>query len=587
MKQLIFKCLPFVGTLLLLAGCGGNSSTETAEAEGSVKEPFKVVLQTDWYAQPEHGGFYQALAEGYYAEEGLDVTIVPGGPNALASQKIAQGTAQFAISRSDEVIIGSERGIPLVIIGALMQKDPQAIMFHEESGIETLADLDGRAIMAGPGSAFIEILKQQYGIDFSVIPLDYGMSRFLADKEFVQQCFITNEPFYVSRAGANVETILLSESGFNPYRVWFTSKSFLRRNPEVVAAFHRASIRGWQDYLFGDRTRANQLIEEANPKMDPEFMEYVVKAMRENNLVTGDSGNVADVGKIDPARIEEQIQQLVSIGMLSEPKAVEDVYHKVGEPAESAGPSAQAAPSGPLGVVDFEGRELAQLTTEVFSGIKWASHQVKLETGDACQQVRGVYLEDALAAIDLPDGWDLVLADCSDGYQSNYTPEVLRENRPFLILEIDGQSTADWCAGKGHPEWGPFMIQIMEPDGLLDPVNKNPWGVNQLRVGKLAAVEALLAQRVQDWPAAETGFSIFKGNCASCHAIDSTALGGKLSNRTTATLAMLALHAEDYFRKMLADPVGTNPIAQKMPAVTHYKEEHISDVLAFLNDYAK
>jgi mono/diheme cytochrome c family protein len=126
----------------------------------------------------------------------------------------------------------------------------------------------------------------------------------------------------------------------------------------------------------------------------------------------------------------------------------------------------------------------------------------------------------------------------------------------------------------------------MEPGQLLDPVNKNPWGVHQLRVGKLAAVEDSLAQRMQDWPAAQAGFSIFKGNCASCHAIDSTGLGGTVSDRTTATLAVLSLHAKDYFLKLLADPAGTNPLAEKMPAVTHYDEEQMQKLLAFLGDYS-
>lgn len=310
----------------LLYGCGGGEEPQETNGPDAGPAPFRIVLQTDWYAQPEHGGFYQALAEGYYKEEGLEVAIVPGGPNTLATQKVAQGNAQFAISRSDEVIIGIDRGIPLVIVGALMQKDPQALMFHESSGIGTLSDLDGRSIMAGPGSAFLEILKLQYGVNFSVIPLDYGMSRFMADTSMVQQCFITNEPFYVEREGAKVRTILLSESGFNPYRVWFTTKSFVRKHPDVVAAFHRASIRGWREYLFGDRTRANGLIAAANPKMDEAFMDYVVGAILENKLVTGPLGNPSDIGTIDPMRIEEQIRQLNEINLIERVHDVEDVY---------------------------------------------------------------------------------------------------------------------------------------------------------------------------------------------------------------------------------------------------------------------
>lgn len=578
------KHLPILSLLvpfsMLLSGCGGGSSENAADASGE-PELTRIVLQTDWYAQPEHGGFYQAVAEGYYEEEGLAVEILPGGPNSLATQRVAQGQAQFAIGRSDEVIVGSERGIQLVMIGALMQKDPQAIMFHEESGIETLADLDGRSIMAVPGSAFLEILKIKYDIDFSVIPLDYGMSRYLADKEFVQQCFITNEPFYVAREGANVKTILLSESGFNPYRVWYTSKSYLRRHPEIVAAFHRASIRGWQEYLFGDRTRANAMIAERNPKMDTAFMDYVHRSMLENNLVTGDSGKREAIGTITPERIKEQLDQLHQINMLDEPKEVEEVYEDIS--AGSEGPDMASMPAIP--VYDLDGTRLAEMDGSSFQQARLITSEVQLETAGRPVPVRGVYLGELLDSLDLPVQWDFILADCSDGYQSNYTREVLRENKPLLILEIDGLPTQQWCEQKNQPQWGPYMVEILEPGHLLDPVNKNPWGVHSLKVGQLDTLIETLASQSSDWTAARDGFSIYKGNCASCHAIESIRLGGTLSTRNAKMLSALALHAEDYFEQMLIDPVGTNPTAQKMPANPHYGQTELEAVRVFLSHY--
>jgi len=293
----------------------GDSAASGAVADGAAK-PAKIVLQTDWYPQPEHGGFYQALANGFYAEEGLDVKILPGGPNTLGVQKVAQDAVQFAIGRSDDVIIAASRGVPITIVASLMQKDPQALMFHKESGITDFKDLDGRAVMAAAGSAFIEIMQRKLDINVSVLPLDYGMSRFLAHKQFVQQCFITNEPYYVAREGANPGTLLLADMGFRPYRVWYASRSFARNNPDVVEAFTRASIRGWSDYLNGDPDPANTLISAANPKMTPAFVQFSRSALIKHKLVTGDSGDPAAIGSIDPARIQEQIEQLQSISML-------------------------------------------------------------------------------------------------------------------------------------------------------------------------------------------------------------------------------------------------------------------------------
>lgn len=306
-------------------GCGkGPAAVPALDAAG---QPLtKVVLQTDWYAQPEHGGFYQAVVKGYYREVGLDVEIQQGGPNAIPTQKVALGTTQFAIGRSDDVMIAVSRGIPLVMVGALMQRDPQAIMFHEESGIRGFKDLDGRNIMAVPGAGWIALTEKKYGIKVSVTPLDFGLSRFLADKKFVQQCFITNEPFYVRQHGAKPATLLLSETGFSPYRVWFTSRGFTEKNPEAVRAFTSASIRGWQDYISGDRTEADALIGSLNKQMVPDFIAYSVGAMLEHRLVTGDPAQGERAGRIDPERIAAQIAQLTSIGVLGKTLTVDDVF---------------------------------------------------------------------------------------------------------------------------------------------------------------------------------------------------------------------------------------------------------------------
>jgi NitT/TauT family transport system substrate-binding protein len=200
---------------LVLSGCGEQRPAAAAPTQAKLE---KVILQTDWYAQPEHGGFYQAQVKGYYREVGLDVEILQGGPNAIPPQKVALGTAQFGVGRTDELIIAAARGIPVVVLAALMQRDPQGVMFHPESGIRDFKDLDGRNVMAVPGAAWLTLVQLKYGIKMSVTPLDFGLSRFFADKRLVQQCFITNEPFYIRQQGVDVGVLLLSEAGIDPYR---------------------------------------------------------------------------------------------------------------------------------------------------------------------------------------------------------------------------------------------------------------------------------------------------------------------------------------------------------------------------------
>jgi NitT/TauT family transport system substrate-binding protein len=331
--MVIFRVRIFFHSLLLLVGVlvfAGCRDWESKKLPVSIgpdgKKLTKIVLQTDWYAQPEHGGFYQALLKGYYRDVGLDVEIAQGGPNSLSVPKVALGDAQIGLNRSDEIAIAVGRGIPVIIVGASMQHDPQAIMFHRESGIHTFKDLDHRNVMALPGSAFIPLMERKFGIKISVTPLDFGLSRFLADKQFVQQCFITNEPYYVRQNGADVDTLLLSETGFAPYRIWFTTRQFADAHPEILRAFTSASIRGWRDYLEGDRTAADKRIGELNKQMVPEFIAYSVNAMIQHHLVSGNTASGETYGQIRAERLEEEIRQLEQIGMLDKPVTVSDVF---------------------------------------------------------------------------------------------------------------------------------------------------------------------------------------------------------------------------------------------------------------------
>lgn len=304
-------------SILLLAACGGK---ETSSEDGLIP----IVLQTDWYAQAEHGGFYQAVAEGYYEEVGLDVTINQGGPNALTAQKVASRNADFAIGRSDDVIIQSARGIPLIIVSSFMQHDPQALLVHAGSEVKSFHDLDGKKIMTTPGAVFVDVLRKQFDVEIDVIPLDYGMSRFINDPEFIQQCFITNEPYYMAKENTPTRTLLLADTGFDPYRVIYTSRQLATKKPEVVKAFVSASIKGWNSYMAGPRDKANAVIASLNPKMTDEFLAYSLNAMKVNQLIAGRSGEIK-TGLIEVARIQNQINTLSDAELLDREMTVAEI----------------------------------------------------------------------------------------------------------------------------------------------------------------------------------------------------------------------------------------------------------------------
>jgi NitT/TauT family transport system substrate-binding protein len=302
-----------LGAAVLLGLLAGGCTARDPDS-GDGKAPLtKLILQTDWYAQAEHGGYYQALLKGYYREAGLDVTIQQAGPMVPITQKLATGMVQFMIGRGDDAIAQISRDIPIVIVGAHMEHDLQALMLHADSPVNSFADLGGHAVMTGPGSAWVAFMKRTYHIDFPVIPLDYGMARFLADPTFIQQCFLTNEPYYVGLHGSPAKVLLFSDGGYDFYRVVIGNADWVKAHPAATRAFVQASIRGWDDYLNGDPTLANQQIMRDNPQMEPDFIAYAIAAMKKYRLVTG-----------DPAKGEAN-GLLQSVGVLDRPVTPDEV----------------------------------------------------------------------------------------------------------------------------------------------------------------------------------------------------------------------------------------------------------------------
>lgn len=320
MKPSLLQVAPALLAVIVFAGCG-KQAEPAAAAEG----PVKIKFQTDWYPQPEHGGYYQALAKGYYAAEGLDVEILPGGPNAQVMTSVAVGRADLGMTNGDDVIVAIARGVPIRMVGAEMQRDPQGILFHTEHPIQSLKDLQGRTLMAGAGSTWLEVMRKKVGVEFTLLPLVGDLARFMNSPDFVQQCFVTNEPYFAKQRGANVDALLIASDTYEPYRVMFTGRLFLAKHPGVVEKFVRASVHGWVDYLTGDPAPANKLLAAKRDDLTPEFMAYSIKAMNDYKLVSGDPAKGEFAGQLTAARLEKQIKLLQEVGVLDKPVAVNEV----------------------------------------------------------------------------------------------------------------------------------------------------------------------------------------------------------------------------------------------------------------------
>jgi NitT/TauT family transport system substrate-binding protein len=308
------------------AGCSRSSGTAAAAAPGTGKAGdslLKVGFQLDWYPSPEHGGHFQALIKNYYRDAGLDVTILAGGAGSRPLQEVGAARTEFAMGRSDDVILAIQQGLPLVIVCAQMQHDPQAIMMHADGPVKTFQDLNGRSVMAGPGSNWVVFVQQHYGVKFNVIPMDWGLGRFMADKDFIQQCFISNEPYFAELHGVKTRALLISSGGYDPYRVIFTSRSFLREHPEAVRGFVAASIRGWVDFLHGDASAARARIQAENASESPALMDYSIAAMKRYQLVEGDPAQGESMGMLRAPRLSAMVQTLIDLKVLDTPMPLE------------------------------------------------------------------------------------------------------------------------------------------------------------------------------------------------------------------------------------------------------------------------
>ena len=309
----------------LVAGCGRNEPAASALPKPARR---KVVLQTDWFPQAEHGGFYQALAKGYYAQAGIDLEILPGGPGAGIKLKVVRGDADFGMLKSDDIMVAASRGLPLVMVAATLQHDPQAVMVHADSPVRSLKDLKGRVVIASASMTWIPYIQKKYRITFDLKPNTYGLGEFLANKDAVQQCLVTSEPFFAQQHGKPVRTLLLAESGYDCYHVIFCRRELVRGSPDVVRAFVHASIRGWRDYLQEDPAPANAVILRRNPQMTPGLLVFSRSEMIIRSLVHGDRAKGEDVGQLSLVRLTEEMQTLLDLKILDAPIGITTVATK-------------------------------------------------------------------------------------------------------------------------------------------------------------------------------------------------------------------------------------------------------------------
>ena len=278
--------------------------------------PQRVVFATDWLAQAEHGGFYQAVAEGTYAKYGLDVQVRMGGPQVNGLQLLAAGQLDVAMADALQVMSAIEQDVPVVAIAATFQKNPTVLIAHP--GANRLEDLKGKpvAISAAANTTFWPWLRQKYGFtDSQKRPYGFSVQPFLADPKLSQQGFATSEPFSIEKGGVRPAVFLLADFGYPPYsEALVVTRTTLAGRRETLERFLRASAEGWRSYL-ANPAPGNALIKQANPQMSDELIAYGVRKMSEYGIVASGDARKFGLLTMTDGRWQATIDFLRSVGL--------------------------------------------------------------------------------------------------------------------------------------------------------------------------------------------------------------------------------------------------------------------------------
>jgi NitT/TauT family transport system substrate-binding protein len=282
----------------------------------------KVSFGTNWVAEAEHGGFFQALTDGTYEKYGLDVTIVPGGPNDNNRMLLISGKLDFFMSANTLMSFDAvANNVPLVTVAAIFQKDPQVFLTHPESKVTKLEELKPLTLFVSKEgiSSYFQWLKFEYGFsDEKVRPYTFNPQPFIANKQSAMQGYVTSEPYAVEKtAKFEPGVVLLADYGFNSYSTLIETRGdLIDKKPDLVQRFVDASLIGWYNYLYGDNEPANSMIKQLNPEMTDELLQYSIDKMKQYGIV--DSGDALrdGIGAMSDARMASFFDKMVRAGVV-------------------------------------------------------------------------------------------------------------------------------------------------------------------------------------------------------------------------------------------------------------------------------
>ena len=309
----IFGCSksgnPLCSALLLLL-----FSAFSAHAADAVR------FGTNWVAEAEHGGFYQAVADGTYAKYGLDVTIVPGGPNVNNRILLPVGKLEFFMSANTlQSFDAVANNIPTVAVAASFQKDPQVLVAYPD--VQKFEDLKTRTLFVSQEgmASYFQWLKADFGFDEKKVkPYTFNSQPFLADKNSAMQGYVTSEPYAIeTQGGFKPKVFLLADYGFDTYSTLIeTRRDLVEKEPDLVQRFVDASAIGWYNYIYGNSKPGNDLIKKHNPEMTDALLAYSIAKMKDYGIVESGDSRTLGIGAMTDARMKSFYDKMVSVGVV-------------------------------------------------------------------------------------------------------------------------------------------------------------------------------------------------------------------------------------------------------------------------------
>lgn len=283
----------------------------------------KLVFQTDWRAQAEHGGYYQAIAAGLYAKAGIDCDLRQGGPSLNIGQLLLNGRVDMTMSNSFEAFTYVREDAPFFTIASIFQKDPQVLIGHPDTGFHRFEDLKGRTLLIGSGGrvTYWPYLRKKYDLQNEQLrPYNFNMAPYLADKNAVQQGFLSSEPYSIAQAlGREPPLLLIADAGFSAYQTTIAiSRKLATEKRDLIQRFVDATLEGWAQYLKGGPATeaANALIKKANPDQTDDRIQYAIKVLNERGIVMSGDALTGGIGAMSDARWKSFYESMVKVDVL-------------------------------------------------------------------------------------------------------------------------------------------------------------------------------------------------------------------------------------------------------------------------------